>query len=256
MRFVLLGLQRSLSFLTDRRHERLSLKVIAFLFLFAMALTTYSAWTTDRFVWDLAITNWTQVKDPERLWPLPDLLFWMGVRGVAGFIFVAVIGLLWTRGHRAESFFLALIVIPDGLNLGLREFIGRPRPSHELVSVVGGYQGYSFPSGTSLHMLLFYGFLMYILPRAIHWRKLTVVVSIVTGIYIPLMGLWLIHAGRHWPSDVLGGYIFGGLYLFVLIIAYRRYHSRLEASLARWTSREGLLRLTNLRTWLRRPLSS
>ena len=251
---MLARLRQPLALLAGRRHKPLPVMVVMSLFLFAMALTTYNGWTTDRFVWDLTITQWLQEKDPNRLWPLPDLMFWMGVRGVAGVLYVAIVGLLWIRGHRAESFFLALVAIPDGINLYLREFVGRPRPPHELVSVVGGPQGFSFPSGTSLHMLLFYGFLMHLLPRVIPWRPLVMGVLIIFGVYIPLMGLWLIHAGRHWPSDVLGGYIFGGFYLFVLITAYTRYHGRVGASLARWTSREGRPRLRDLRAWISKSL--
>ena len=34
------------------------------------------------------------------------------------------------------------------------------------------------------------------------------------------MGLWVIHHGRHWPSDVFGGYLYGLFYLALWIKLY------------------------------------
>jgi len=163
------------------------------------------------------------VADPERLGPIPDLLFWMGVMGVAGGLLVAVCGWLWLKGHRAETVFLGLVTIPDALNMPLRELIGRPRPTTELVQVFGGPQGASFPSGYTLHVILFCGFLIYLSRYLVKSRAFRYILWAVLGAYIPVTGIWLILDGRHWPSDILGGYIYGTFYLVLLIWGYKKY---------------------------------
>jgi undecaprenyl-diphosphatase len=189
----------------------------------AVATSTYVAWTVDLFTWDVDITRWLQGFTRGEARFLHGWLFWMGIRGVAGAVMVLAFGALWFQHRRLEAIFLGLITIPDLFNLWLRELIGRPRPSADLVDVsigYGGIQGYSFPSGHSLHVLLFYGFLMYLAARYISNRRLVRAIWAVGTVYILASGLWLIYEGRHWFTDVLGGYIYGAFYLLVLIAAY------------------------------------
>jgi undecaprenyl-diphosphatase len=189
-----------------------------------LALLTYFALITDRLPGDLAIVLWVQgLADPEKLGPIPNLLFWMGVMGVAGAVIVAACGWLWFKGHRTEAVFLALVGIPDLINVPLRDLIGRPRPTIELVQVFGGPQGASFPSGYTLHVLLFCGFILYLSRYLVKSRASRYILWAVLGLYIPVTGIWLILDGRHWPSDVLGGYVYGAFYLVLLIWGYKKY---------------------------------
>ena len=191
-----------------------------------LAFLTYNAVTTDRMPWDLTITKWVQVKDPERAGFISDLIFWMGLRGVAGGVLIVVVVWLWTTGRRAATPFFAIIGVLDLLNIPLRDLIDRPRPTPDLVGVVigyGGVQGDSFPSGHSLHAILFYGYIIYLVKGALKPGPLRNALWIAMGLYIPIAGVWLIYDGRHWFSDVAGGYVYGTFYLVLLIAAYRRY---------------------------------
>ena len=126
-----------------------------------LAFLTYNAVTTDRMPWDLTITEWVQVTNPEQAGLISDFVFWMGVRGVAGVALVAVVDWLWATGRRAALPFFIIISVLDMLNVPLRDLIDRPRPTQDLVGVVygfGGTQGDSFPSGHALHVILFYGY--------------------------------------------------------------------------------------------------
>ena len=148
----------------------------------------------------------------------------MGIRGVAGAIMVALFALLWLRRRKVEAIFLGLIGIPDLLNIWLREVISRPRPTDDLVDVLigyGGVQGYSYPSGHSLHVLIFYGLLLYMATCYITNRSLVRALWVVGVAYMLVSGLWLIYDGRHWFTDVMWGYVYGAFYLLVLIAAYR-----------------------------------
>ena len=137
---------------------------------------------------------------------------------------VLAFGTLWLQRQRLEAIFLGLISIPDLFNIWLRELIGRPRPTADLVDVLIGYgraQGDSFPSGHALHVVLFYGFLIYLVALYISNRSLIRAIWALATVYILFSGLWLVYDGRHWFVDVVGGYVYGGFYLLVLIAAYR-----------------------------------
>ena len=185
-----------------------------------VVVSTYIAWTVTLFSWDVDITQRVQGFDLGPAHFLRNMLFWMGVRGVAGAAMVVVFGVLWMQRRRLDAIFLALISIPDIFNIWLKEIIGRPRPSADMVEVMGGPQGFSFPSGHALHVVLFYGFLLYLGSRYIPSRRLMWALWTAGALYVLFSGLWLIYDGRHWLTDVLGGYIYGAFYLLALIAAH------------------------------------
>ena len=186
----------------------------------AVAISTYLALTIDLFGWDVDITRKVQEFDVEPAGFLRDGLFWMGLRGVAGVLLALSVGLFWWKAHRLEAVFLASVAVLDGVNFLLRAIVARPRPSIDLVDVAGGPQGASFPSGTALHVFLFYGLLIFLVTPYISSRRLKYALWLIAAIYIPATGIWLIYDGRHWFTDVMGGYIYGTFYLLALITAF------------------------------------
>ena len=155
----------------------------------------------------------------------------MGIRGVAGIIMVLLFIFCWSFNKRTEAIFLALISVADLMNILIKEIIGRPRPSQDIVDVVigyGGIQGAGFPSGHALHVVLFYGFICYLMFRFLGKRVLTITVFSLIVAYILITGLWLIYDGRHWAMDVLGGYSYGVFYLSVLIFNYNSRKSKTQ----------------------------
>jgi membrane-associated phospholipid phosphatase len=188
------------------------------------ALFTYVAWSVDLFSWEVGFTQWVQGFTLGKAHFLRGWIFWMGIRGVAGAVMVLAFGALWLKRQRLEAISLGLISIPDLFIIWLRELIGRPRPTADLVDVLlgyGGAQGPGFPSGHALHVVLFYGFLIYLATLYISKRSLIRAIWALGTVYILVSGLWLVYDGRHWFTDVIGGYVYGGFYLLVLIAAYR-----------------------------------
>ena len=194
-----------------------ALYVSALITLIPIGITTYFASTTDLFGWELDITRWMQEFSlgPARF--LRGWIFWLGVKGAAGGVALMVLGLLWLKHRRLEAIFLILIGIPDLWNLWLREILARPRPTDSLVEVIGGPQGFSFPSGTTLHTLLFYGILLYLANRYISSRRHVYTLGTLTALYVCASGIWVVYDGRHWFLDAMGGYLYGAFYLLLLI---------------------------------------
>lgn len=185
-----------------------------------LGLTAYSTFhgvTADRWAYDLAISEFLQRVD---VGSLSGALFWVGARGLAGVTMAIAAIWLWLSGRRAAAALIALMLVADALNFVLRDLIDRPRPSPDLVRVEGGPQGASYPSGTALHAMLFYGFMVYLLAKVAppsRWRQ---ALSAVLVLWILLQGAWLINHGRHWASDVVGGYLYGATYLVLWIKLY------------------------------------
>ena len=197
----------------------------------AAAVTSGIALAVDRFAWEVELSQWLQAFSLGPFDFLRGWLFWMGVRGVAGAVMLAVCAALWLRRWRLESVFVAMVLGPDMLNVVLKELIARPRPTADLVDVTigwGGIQGSGFPSGHALHATLFYGLLLYLAWRYVPSRSMVRAIAAAVIGYVLATGPWLLYDGRHWLLDVLGGYSYGAVYLLALIAAYERVLERVR----------------------------
>ncbi len=76
-----------------------------------------------------------------------------------------------------------------------------------------------------MHVTLFCGFAMFLARRLMEPSGRRLLLQVLLGTYILIAGLWLLYDGRHWPSDVLGGYVYGAFFLIIIIWGYERYIS-------------------------------
>ncbi|MGB6150435.1 MAG: phosphatase PAP2 family protein, partial [Pricia sp.] len=110
-------------------------------------------------------------------------------------------------------------------NMVLKRFIDRARPEIEhLVSV----KTLSYPSGHAMSSMAFYGFLIYLIYKlkiSRIWKFNLIVLLIVLILSI---GISRVYLGVHFPSDVIGGWIAGTIWvtfcilIFNLIEVFRR----------------------------------
>ena len=128
---------------------------------------------------------------------------------------VAVSVALWLGRRRADALVVLLVFIPEGVNLGLKELVGRPRPEFSLLA--SPPENPAFPSGHAIHALLLFGLLMLILGELIKPLWLRTGIQGLLGFMILACGASKVYLGVHWPSDVLGAYLLGGFFIVVLL---------------------------------------
>lgn len=136
---------------------------------------------------------------------------------------------LWLLAHRPEAVLLLATLALTQLNGAVKLVVDRPRPSAEFVDVREMATGLSFPSGHAMTTTLLYGFLFYAAGHALSDRRLRYPVQALCVIIAVLTGLQRVEAGVHWPSDVLGGALFAGLILALLIWTHRWFLARRRA---------------------------
>jgi len=127
------------------------------------------------------------------------------------------------RRQWLEAVFMLATTSSVLLAFVLKELIHRTRPFPVTENASGFLQSinqYSYPSGHVLFFVVFFGFFAYLVWIHFVGRARVIVIAI-CGALIVLIGPSRIFLGVHWASDVLGSYIIGTIWLFVLTLAYQ-----------------------------------
>ena len=129
---------------------------------------------------------------------------------IAGFVLAAW---LWLRGlGRFALSLLLVILIGRGLGEVQKYWIARARPDFEPHLVV--VKTPSFPSGHATSSMIFYLTLALALVPKGYWRRIAVSGAILFSL---LIGTSRVMLGVHWPSDVIGGWSFGMLWVMLTL---------------------------------------
>lgn len=100
------------------------------------------------------------------------------------------------------------------LNFILKQIFAAARPDiYRLVSE----SGYGFPSGHAMNGTVFIGLCAYLFIRYSYKRPLKIVVFSLSVLFMLLMGVSRVYLGVHYATDILGGYLAGGVVLTTAI---------------------------------------
>ena len=126
---------------------------------------------------------------------------------------------LWFAGHRHLPFvFVAITMFGRGASELQKYVIARDRPDLEAHLVV--VKTSSFPSGHANSAMIFYLTIALILTQGTRWRGVAVAAAIVLALAV---GLSRVMLGVHWPSDVIGGWAFGMLWVLLTLLLAQRF---------------------------------
>jgi len=182
---------------------------------------TVLARTAAYFAIDLQITRALQSIQAPWLGTVLHAVSWTGfppqVNVLAGILIVC----LFLAGLRLEAGMIVLLGLGGAaIWFALTWYVDRPRPSPDLVHVAVQIPAGSFPSGHVLNLTAVCGFLMYVVTRRVADKLLRRLVILLLAVLVVTMGISRVYDGGHWPSDVLGGYLFGGIWLALGIRIY------------------------------------
>lgn len=149
----------------------------------------------------------------------------LALRGLGGWMGAAVLFLgstVWLilRHRRVDALIVLVSVVPTLAGFILKEAVGRARPDFFLIGPEPG--SYSFPSGHSVFAVIFGGLVIQMLEKSILPAKIRRSIQVGVGLLILAVGASRVYLGVHWPSDILGGYLFGAIALVGLVLLRNR----------------------------------
>ena len=193
--------------MTDRRPSwRVSLAVLALAGIW-LAMLLGGSGVADRAIYEaLYAADRPVLLIVARFWTFlgePTLL--IGASGIAALW-------LWHRGRaRTGAVLIAVTLTGRVLTEAQKYWIARARPDVEPHLVI--VKTSSFPSGHAASSMIFYLALALLLADA---RRRTAAVGAAILLSL-LVGLSRVMLGVHWPSDVIGGWTFGLLWLLLTL---------------------------------------
>jgi undecaprenyl-diphosphatase len=107
---------------------------------------------------------------------------------------------------------LAVILVGRGITEVEKLAVARPRP--ELEPHLAIVRTWSFPSGHATSSMIFYLTLALALGAGKPWQRIAAAAAVLLSL---LIGVSRVMLGVHWPSDVVGGWAFGLLWVLLTL---------------------------------------
>jgi undecaprenyl-diphosphatase len=192
-------------------------RVVLFVLCGVLAVLAVEARRQAPLPGEVAFTHLVQNVDGSGFASLMRVATWIGGSVPMALLTLLAVAWLLCRRVRVDAAFIALTIPARLTNEILKRLIERPRPTAEQVHVLLAANGFAFPSGHATSAVVFFGLLAWLVCRRLRHPLPRGAAVTLAAIVIGLIGLSRIYLGAHWPSDVLGGYAFGGLLLIALI---------------------------------------
>ena len=202
-------------------HERLRAAVVVVL---VIALVIFAALADELAEWQPFVSLDRHVDEElhERATPWVttgmEIVSWLGsTMGLALVTVIAAAGFAVRRRFREALLVLLAFVGAEAIDALLKVEFARPRPSFA-DPVVPQARGYSFPSGHATASMAVYGALAYTALATARQPLARVAAAFLAGVLIALIGFSRLYLGKHFPSDVLGGWCVALAWIGILIL--------------------------------------
>ncbi len=130
---------------------------------------------------------------------------------------VVVVYLLSKKHYQLAIFIILVNAISPLVNTWLKNWYERPRPVENPYKL---YESYSFPSGHATASIVMFMSLCYLVYHLARKQMKTMVIA--STAVVLLIGVSRVYLGVHYPTDVLGGYIAGSMWVLLSIYIFER----------------------------------
>ncbi|MHB8860485.1 MAG: phosphatase PAP2 family protein [Minisyncoccota bacterium] len=140
-------------------------------------------------------------------------------------VLAGVVGIVLLARPRYRPFLAGFVTTLAGAavsGLALKDIVQRARPDGLIPAITES--GFSFPSGHAVASMAFYGFVAFLLCR--QYPRHAKLIGAAAAAIILAIGFSRLYLGVHFPSDVIAGYVLGGLWLLIGIEITNRFLRR------------------------------
>jgi YegS/Rv2252/BmrU family lipid kinase len=121
---------------------------------------------------------------------------------------VAVAVLMLLRGHRRAALYtVGVMVVTTATYTGIKLLVGRARPEWQLEQAL--LSSKSFPSGHAASVTAFGGILIVLVVMLVRRGNVRRLLYALIALMVVVVCLDRVLLGRHYPSDVVGGFLLG-----------------------------------------------
>jgi membrane-associated phospholipid phosphatase len=215
---------------------------LGLLWFFALALFIGSVFLIDPeepHLWDKSATSTVQMLSPlqglaihpdsyrlkgefaaalehgDLYWVFFKVHSWFGEYPLIGFI-VSFLVYYVGKDRRGGLVLLAIGLLGGLSHFPIKLFVARLRPHHDAISellLLTVAPGHSFPSGHTCFYTIVFGFLFFWAQRRVRPLVVRVPLMAISAVMVLLVGTARVYLGAHYASDVLGGYLWGYMWL-------------------------------------------
>lgn len=179
---------------------------------------------------DLVVAGWVQAVTVPGVGRAVSLLNWLGSTWPLAGLTTTIAFALAARRRWAEALLLLPALAAYAVNWLLKDVARSPRPTEDYVRISDPSAGFGFPSGHTMAMVVVAGLLIYVAWRIVERPLVRMSVQASVVLLVAGMGFSRVYSGAHWPSDVLGGLLWGSFYTALIVAVFHYWATRRQAT--------------------------